>query len=87
MRDTREEHYFRVFFPFIRAFPPEVPPSFVFLRRSELREPCEILTRETIYIRLFLFPFIQVSSPRAYLAPRVLHSLSSARLKLLKMRP
>lgn len=54
MRDTREEHYFRVFFPFIRAFPPEVPPSFAFLRRSELREPCEILTRET-YIRVFLF--------------------------------
>ena len=55
MRDTREEHYFRVIFPFIRAFPPEVPPSFVFLRRSELLEPCEILTRETIYIRVFLF--------------------------------
>ena len=32
------------------------------------------------------FPFIQVSSPRAYLAPRVLHSLSSARLKLLRLR-
>ena len=55
MRDTREEHYFRVFFPFIRAFPPEVPPSFVFLGRSELLELCEILTRETIYIRVFLF--------------------------------
>ena len=83
MRDTREEHYFRVFFPFIRAFPPEVPPPVAFLRRSELREPCEILTRETIY-SCVSFPFIKVSSPRAYLAPRVLHSLSSARLKLLK---
>ena len=85
MRDTREEHYFRVFFPFIRAFPPEVPPSFVFLRRSE-RTMRDTYERNNIY-SCVSFPFIQVSSPRAYLAPRVLHSLSSARLKLLKMRP
>ena len=58
MRDTREEHYFLVFFRLFARLPlayTEAPLSFAFLRRSELREPCEILTRETIYIRVFLF--------------------------------
>lgn len=70
-------------FPFICA-PPHCALPFAFLRRTERRELMQN-TRERNNIFVCVpFSLIQASPFRAYLAPRILHSLASTRLKKAK---
>ena len=74
--------FFRLFARLPLAYT-EAPLSFAFLRQSE-RELCEILTRETIYISVFLFLLLR-RLPLAHISllafSMFLPQLASERLK------
>ena len=89
-RNTRSEKQargtlFSCLFSFFRlvARLHHAPLPFAFLRRTERRELCKIHSRGTI-CSCVPFWLIQASPFRAYLAPRILHSLASTRLKKAK---